>query len=196
MFLVFPRWRLRVSVFAIPCVITLLWLEGLCPFLVMLASAFFHELGHIIAAKSLGYRLRRIDVLPMGALIVVPEGIPYHHEMIIALSGPISSLVCSLASLLVFLSNRSPLALFSFLSNLVFGIFNLLPEKKLDGGKALFCFLINKKSAETTELICSAASTASKMLFLFFVSLCAIESGFNLGVALLSVSLLLQLFSE
>lgn len=174
----------------------LFWLEGFLPFSVMMLSALVHELGHIVAVRSLGYRLRRIDLLPMGALIVVPEGIPYNHEMIIALAGPASSLVCSLIFSIAFLLNGEPICLFGFLSNLVFSLFNLIPEKKLDGGKALYCCLINKKSAETTENICSVATAVSKMLFVFVLSLCIVESGLNLGVALLSFSLLIQLFAK
>lgn len=196
MFLVLPRWRLRISVFAVPCAITLCWLEGFAPFFIMMLSALLHEFGHIIASKLLGYRLRRIDLLPMGALIVVPEGIPYNHEMIIALCGPIASLFCSLVFATLFGIFGSSLALFGCIVNAVFAVFNLLPEKKLDGGKALYCYLINKKSVETTERIFSVVSTVSKMLFVFFMSFCFFESGMNAGVALLSTSLLIQLFSE
>ena len=164
--------------------------------MIMLFSALMHEIGHLSALTLLGYRFRRIDVLPMGALIVVPEGIPYESEFVIAVSGPIVSLIVSIGFAIAYFINGTPLLLFGVISNLVFALFNLLPERKLDGGKALFCFLIKRKNAQTVDRICESVSMLSKAFFLIFVLFCASMSGFNLGVTLLSFSLLLQLVCE
>lgn len=196
MFLIFPRLRLRISIFALPVLLIIFWLEGFLPFLVMVLSAVVHEFGHLTALHLLGYRARRIDVLPMGALIVVPEGVTYKDEFTIAVSGPLTSLVCALISALVFFLKPIPIVLFACVTNLVFAIFNLLPERKLDGGKALWTFLINKKSTEETERICSAVSMLSKTVFSLFVLTCAIQSGMNPGVLIVSFSLIFQFLSN
>lgn len=196
MFLVFPRLRIRVSVFAVPALLLILRLEGFLPFLIMLLSATAHESGHLITMRLCGYKPRRIDILPMGALIVCPEGIPYRHELYIALAGPLTSLLAATLSLLCFICSGSAEALFSFAANSVFGMFNLLPERKLDGGKALYCFLINKKSAEAAEKICSAASSASRMAFVAAALLFAVATNANLGVLLLTLVLVVQFLSK
>lgn len=191
MFIVFPRFRLRISLLALPIFICMLWLEGGLAFTVMLISALIHELGHLLAVRLLSYGVRRVDILPMGALIVLPEGIGYRDEAIIAASGPIASLLAAILFLFSFLIFRNAFLLFGAVMNALLGIFNLLPVKKLDGGKALCCYLLHKGKEGTR--ICAFASLAAKGIFIFFAVFCFFASGRNLGVALISVSLLLQL---
>ncbi len=173
----------------------MLWLEGIDAFLLMMLSALAHEFGHLLAMRVYGYRVRRVDILPMGALIVVPEGIPYSQEVIIALGGPIASIVCAAASGMWLAVVETPLALLGILINLTLAIFNLLPITKLDGGKALMSCLQNSgKNQKTAEHICFAASTLSKSLVLAFSIVFISVSGYNLGVILLAVALVLQVF--
>ena len=194
MFLVFPKFRLRISVFALPLTILMLWCEGFLPFSMLIISAAIHEIGHISAMRWLGYYIRRIDILPMGALIVCPEGIPYGDEYKIALAGPLSSLSFALVASILFLLNGSTLWFFLLLVNLVLGLFNLMPIKKLDGGKALSCFLLSKE--KSTEPICSVLSVMFKCLFIVLLPFVTVFSQFNLGVTLLSLSLAFQLLSD
>lgn len=191
MFIVFPKIRLRLSVFALPSFLLMLWLEGALPFAIILFSALMHEFGHLLALKILKYRVRRIDILPMGALIEVPEGIIYRDEAIIAVSGPLTSIILSLVCTVLFLITKDVYALFGAAMNALLGLFNMLPARKLDGGKALCCLLLHKN--KKAERICSAASIASKAVFLFIAVLCFLLCDYNLGVAILSFSLLLQL---
>lgn len=192
MFLVFPRLRLRISVFALPALLIMLWLEGLFPFLLLVASALVHELGHVFAIKTLGCRARRIDVLPMGALIVCPEGLSYRDETVIALSGPMFSLAASLIAICAYaLSKNVYLFFFSFI-NLFLAVFNLLPVKRSDGGKALFCLLMHGNK-ENAERICLTASKCSKLLLVLLISAGMVLSDFNLGAAMLSIALIFQL---
>ncbi len=191
-FILFPRVRLRISLLALPTVLLLLWSEDLIPFFVMLSSALVHELGHILALKHLGYRIRRIDILPMGAVIVVPEGIPYFCEFIIALAGPAVSLLCALLGFVVFLFAKTPITLYFGLINTVLGLFNLLPIKKLDGGKALSCILLHKQK-NSSEQICSAASVCAKAVLVTLCVLLVVMSDYNLGVILLTSALIMQI---
>lgn len=191
MYIVFPRARLRISLFALPCLLLMLWLEGAAAFSVMLFSAAWHELGHLLAVKMLKYRVRRVDILPMGALIVLPEGINHRGESIIALSGPAFSFFGALALAFAFVIVKAPLLLFGAVVNCLLALFNLMPVRKLDGGKALYCFLAYKN--KKAERFCSAASITAKAVFVFFVTLCFMLSDMNLGVALLGIALVLQL---
>jgi stage IV sporulation protein FB len=192
MFLVLPRFRIRVSVFALPSLLVMLWLEGLLPFLILMLSALVHEVGHIIAIRALGYRARRIDILPMGALIVCPEAIPFRDEVAIALAGPIASLAASAVGLLAFAVSKNTYIIFFALVNLMLALFNLLPIAKLDGGKALFCFLQYKEKRSCAR-ICTLASLFSKTLLIMIIALAVVSTGYNLGVILLFFALLVQL---
>lgn len=192
MFILLPRLRMRVSVLALPAFLLLLWLEGVVPLAIMMLSATAHEAGHILAIKLLGYRVRRIDILPMGALIVVPEGIPDKSEAVIALAGPITSLALAVLSMAWFAVSGTADPLFAVLINLVFGTINLLPIQKLDGGKALYCILSHKQKS-TAKQICSAVSLCAKIIFVTICVLFAVFTQFNLGVILMSLSLICQI---
>lgn len=185
---------MRVSVFAIPIFLLMLWLEGIEAFAVIMISAAAHEFGHLFMLKYLGYRIRRFDLMPMGAVIVVPEGIPDKDEFKIALSGPLSSVILLVLSTLLFLIFHNALLLLAVLMNLVLSIFNLLPIKKLDGGKALWCYLSEKQ--KNAERICSAASVCAKILFLIVSFILYYLCECNFGVLILLFSLNLQLLGK
>ena len=194
MWIVFPRARLRVSVFALPAAIIMLTLETALPFAVLVLSALLHEAGHIAALRLCGARPRRVDLLPLGALIVCPEGLSYSQEMLVALSGPVVSALCASACAVVYLASGGIYPLFAFFVNSLLAAFNILPAAKTDGGKALFCALeAANRGGEKARRLCAAcnycallAFTAA-MLFVFF------KTGRNAGVALLYFSLLVQI---
>lgn len=194
MFIVFPRFRIRISVFALPIMLLMLWCEGAFPFFVLFMSALMHEIGHLTAMNLLGYKHRRIDILPMGALIVCPEGIPYEKEGLIAIWGPVASLLLALAFGILFAITSKIIMLFGLLMNFTLGIFNLMPIRKLDGGKALYCFLSAKE--KSTEPICSVLSYGFAFMFLCFVGVFIYVTGYNLGVIILSVVLVIQLLEK
>ena len=206
MFILFPKLKMRISVFAIPAMLILLLNEGAIPFAILLFSAAFHEMGHLLAIWFLGYKIRRIDLLPMGALIVVPEGIPHQKEWKIALAGPLFSLLLALVSAILFAFIPILPLFYGLVINLVLALFNLLPIKLLDGGKALFCFLVSKKSGKhigdltavenaekKAERFCSALSYICLSVFVLSAMLCLSAVGFNFGVVLLVSFLLMQL---
>lgn len=191
-YIIFPKLRTRLSVFALPALALMLWLEGVGAFMILLASAFLHEIGHILAIGFCGYRVRRIDVLPMGALIVVPEGIPDFFEFIIAISGPAVSVVCGFLGLSVFLMTNSVWTLFFACVNLILGFFNLMPITKLDGGKA-FLSLLRHRNIKNADRISACVSKIAFSLIIFLLSLCFVLSDCNLGVLILCLALALQL---
>ena len=192
MFLVLPRFRLRVSVIALPSLIVMLWLEGFLPFFILVFSAVLHETAHIAVMRILGYRARRIDILPMGALIVCPEAIPFRDEAAIALAGPIASLTASAVGFIAFAVSKNAYTIFFAIVNLMLALFNLLPVASLDGGKALFC-LLQYKEKRSCARICTFASLFSKTLLIIIIALAVIFSGYNLGVISLFLALLVQL---
>lgn len=103
---------------------------------------FCHELGHAVAAKYFGCRLRKIELLPFGGVSETEEygNRPYHEELIVVLAGPFQHLVLIGFSWIAY-------AIFPFWSqadhqiflfhNAALFIFNLLPIWPLDGGKLL-----------------------------------------------------------
>lgn len=185
LWLVFPRARIRISVLSLPFLLIMLANEGFFPFCILFFSAAFHELGHIFALKKAGYSPRRTDILPMGALIVVPEGMSFRDELSVALSGPAASLSLFLLSLFFSVFFRSDYIIFSAAVNFTLFFINMLPIKKLDGGKALSCFLAIKSpenEKETASRLCDAVSNVSVILFFILGALALLLTKANLGL--------------
>ena len=131
--------------------------------LLLFACVTLHELGHSLAARRLGIRVRDITLLPIGGVAQL-ESMPERplHELLIALAGPATNFALAIGLGLVLalmggwgllfnsgrlpylsLEPRSPLTLVVYLlgANLVLGVFNLIPAFPMDGGRVLRALL-------------------------------------------------------
>lgn len=119
-----------------------------------------HELGHAIAAKYFGWRLRKIELLPFGGVAETEEygNRPYREELIVILAGPFQHLILmalSWVAVAIFpFWTTSDHELFLF-HNTALLFFNLLPLWPLDGGKLLqliTCKFLPFREAQTWAL--------------------------------------------
>lgn len=191
MYILFPRLRLRVSAFALPGALLLIYCEGLLPFCILFLSCLLHEFGHLAALCICKCRYRRMDILPMGALIVCPEGMPYKKELAVALAGPAASALGCAAALAFFAAFGSVSVLYAFAVGAVLCLFNLMPAKRLDGGKALLNYLLMHKEKDTAERICSAVSSVVFVLLFALAAAVYFALDGNAGVMLMLTLLLL-----
>lgn len=106
-----------------------------------------HELAHVVVAGGLGWKVKRIELLPFGGVVEFDEafyGTP-GSEIAISLAGPIHNLI--FAGLVLALLQREILppgfGEFVFELNLAMGLFNLLPAIPLDGGRVARALLSN-----------------------------------------------------
>jgi Zn-dependent protease len=102
-----------------------------------------HELGHVVAALSMGLRVRRVFVHLLGGVSEIePEPEKASQEIIISAAGPVAS--AAIAGVAWFGATISPdhsaigveLAILAW-SNLAIAVFNALPGLPLDGGRVL-----------------------------------------------------------
>ena len=142
-----------------------LW--GVLLILLLFVCVTLHEFGHAVAAKYFGIEVPTITLLPIGGLARLermPEK-PY-QELIIAVAGPaVNFIIAALLLPIILLSSdmaagsdgtavnvgnmlrdaRSP-GMLNLIVNLVFtnlllGIFNMLPAFPMDGGRILRALL-------------------------------------------------------
>ncbi|MBA1335236.1 MAG: hypothetical protein HPY66_0858 [Firmicutes bacterium] len=109
---------------------------------------FLHETAHLITARMFGYKIREIDILPLGGVVRI-EGLFQLNpvrEIIIAAAGP--ALNIAVAFLTAYCGKP---ALFEetrtnyFIAvNVVIALFNLVPALPLDGGR-IFRALLSYK---------------------------------------------------
>lgn len=109
--------------------------------LTLFAIVLVHELGHVIAARSFGWTVREVKLLPFGGVAEVEDGsgLPAKEEALVALAGPLQNVwMAGAAWLLGQIGIWQPeWAAYVCQANIMIGLFNLLPILPLDGGKLL-----------------------------------------------------------
>lgn len=116
--------------FALICALALI--SGNAGALLMhLGALFLHECAHCLMAGLLGCRAAAIWLLPYGCRMDILGMDSPWDEFMIALSGPVFSLLCFMGSRMI------PKAADFSEANMYIAIINLLPVYPLDGGRVL-----------------------------------------------------------
>ena len=192
MYLVFPRIAVRLHVLTVPAVCMLFWLEGTYAAALLLLAAFVHECGHLAALRAFGIVVKRIDVLPMGAVIAYDDSLcPHSQTAWIAFAGAGANLLAG-AVCLPFL--HSLYAMYFFAVNLALAITNLTPIETLDGGTMLRSLLMLGDHADRAEQLCRTVSRVSLLLLAAALIWLGMYSSFPIWHLLLSAVMLMQIF--
>lgn len=127
--------RIQLHPIMIPLIIYFIGTGQFAHYSILFFSLLFHEIGHLIAAKWTGLKVKRCIIMPYGGAIVIRNlrHAPKHHQWVVAIAGP-------LATSLLFLCTQ----FFTFPGQEFFNqvqlsifIINCLPILPLDGGQAL-----------------------------------------------------------
>lgn len=143
-----------------------LFIVGILSSLIILISILLHELTHSLVAQKYGLIVSEIELFLFGGVSKIDkEPETPKSEMVIAIVGPLSSLIIGFSFLMVvFLSPiiLSPIIyvslLYTGISNIGLGLFNLIPAFPIDGGRVLRAFLWYRRRD-----ILSATKTASRV---------------------------------
>lgn len=151
-------------------------LFGVGLILLLFACVVLHELGHALAAKSVGIPVREILLLPIGGMAFLTR-LPRKplHELWIAVAGPLVNVVIMLIllpfgvdSMFLPLVVADPTVAPSvetviqslFNANLMLALFNMLPAFPLDGGRvlrALLAFATGERTATNIATVIGQA---------------------------------------
>jgi stage IV sporulation protein FB len=164
--------------------------------LTLFGIVLIHELGHVAAAKSFGWRIREVCFLPFGGVAVSEESgtVPAREEIIVALAGPAQHIwMVSMALLLVHLGVwDAEWAHYFIQGNLMIGLFNLIPVPPLDGGRifqALCSYWMSyHRTIWLSALLGIALSVVMVGLALFYVG----KGGIQLNMLVVGGFLLLS----
>lgn len=115
-----------------------------------LLALLFHEGAHALMARARGYVVKKIVLLPYGAMMSAGENFDKTSSVLIGLAGPCCNIVLALVTLgLWWLYPASyPYTIAFLYANLSLGLFNLLPVYPLDGSRVVlgFCKTNSKQS--------------------------------------------------
>ena len=106
--------------------------------LALLSAAVCHELGHALVLRCCGGHIARLRLTVLGAEMVLADAsrLSYGGELLVTLAGPAVNL--GLCAALTALGARWEVLYLFAAAQLVLGLYNLLPIRPLDGGRALW----------------------------------------------------------
>lgn len=173
----------------------------------LMIFAILHECGHLIAGLIMGFKLEKINIMPMGLSISFKIPIENYNKkvdksnilsvkkIIIAFAGPIINIIIALIVTFINLNFTEVQRLNIVYANIIICIFNLLPIYPLDGGRILKQFLKIKKgvikSLQYTHIIQNIA-----IIFLTFVSSIAIYYLENISILIIIIYLWILVINE
>lgn len=160
-------------------------------FLVYVLTALVHELGHYFVSERCGYQLKRIVLMPYGAVISGDVSIRYKDEIEIAFAGPAVNflIVLFFVALWWVVPDVYPYTAEVVAANLTIATINLLPCYPLDGGRILLATLSLYLKRSTAEKISKGIGVAlAAALFGLFVYSCFV--GVNITLLFFSLFML------
>jgi Zn-dependent protease/CBS domain-containing protein len=120
------------------------WVLGFIAALLLFVSVLLHELAHSLVARARGVPVKRITLFIFGGVSdLEQEPQTPGVEFQIAIVGPLTSLAIGAVTLVAgnLIGSNAPLvaAVLGYLgvTNLLLGVFNLIPGFPLDGGRVL-----------------------------------------------------------
>ncbi len=104
----------------------------------LVAGMYVHELGHVLALRSLGLPASAPMFIPLVGAAVRMRQPPRDpsHVVRVALAGPVAGFAFAGACLLGYALTGQPVLLTLTLLHVAFNLFDLLPFGPLDGGRA------------------------------------------------------------
>ena len=176
------------------------WLLGAITALLLFASVVVHELAHSLVAKSRGLGVRSITLFIFGGVSnLAGEAKKPSIEFVIAIVGPLTSLLIAAAAFTVDLASSPGALVDAVLSYLVFinvalGLFNLLPGFPLDGGRVLRAVAWNWTGSlrRGTEIAAFAGQLVAWGLLLYGFWLILVEGLFINGIWIGAIGWFLQ----
>ena len=128
-------------------------------YMLIMIFALIHELGHIMIGILLGFKLEKIEIIPVGIAIsfninfddfnkkIGKSNLLELKKILIALAGPLVNIIIIIITLYLKIGIIKKLNI--IYANILIGIFNLLPIYPLDGGrilKGILNILIGRKN--------------------------------------------------
>ncbi|KRE36701.1 M50 family metallopeptidase [Paenibacillus sp. Soil724D2] len=155
-----------------------------------------HELGHLAAANGFGWRVREVQLLPFGGVLIVDElgTAPTREELIVSLAGPLQHVWMILVALLMKWVDVGASSWWDYFieANLMIGLFNLIPVMPLDGGKVMQSLLGYLLSYHNTILYTAWISMILSLVIIVIAIFQLINGQLPLNILVIGIFLLVS----
>ena len=150
---------------------------------ILMLFAFFHELGHLFAGIILGFKPKSLSINPVGLSIAFHVKVDDYKErvrkgnilavkkLIIALMGPAVNFLIVIVFMLFDLDFFYIRREFVIYSNILIGLFNLIPVYPLDGGRILKSMLHIVVGLQKSYEYINVVSNVCVVMLTFFSSI-------------------------
>lgn len=166
--------------------LTLFFLGEITVFIVTTLSALLHEFAHYVVASRMGYSMQKIRLMPFGAELFGDfDSFQNRDELKVAIAGPIMNFCICIVVLGLWWIKPVVYSFTDvfFSTNLVMGIFNLLPIFPLDGGRILLCLLSkNMERKKSAKIVKNITKTFAICLFIVFILTLVYKINLTFGI--------------
>lgn len=147
---------------------------------ILMLFAFIHELGHLFAGIILGLKVKKINVIPFGISIDFEDYSSKYliKKIIIAIAGPLVNLIIFILGIY---NNWKEEVIYT---NVLIGMFNMIPIYPLDGGRILKYIFQLCGDAKEAEIITYKLSNIL-IILLTVISSVGILLMHNIGIVLI-----------
>lgn len=123
----------------------------------VLAAVISHEAAHLFAGRLFGMRAKKLTLMPTGLSISMTPPPSYAAEAAVAAAGPfVNGVICILIATGLFGAGAAARELFGF--SAFFGLLNILPVRRLDGGVLAWSILSRRFGIDAAERVIDITS--------------------------------------
>lgn len=167
--------------------------------LTLFSVVIIHELGHVFAAKSYGWTIEEIQILPFGGVANMKQNNDsILEEFIVAIAGPLQNLMMIIIGIGFQRINlwSSEWTTFFIQANTIILLFNLIPITPLDGNKLLksilYVFFPYRKVIKYSIFI----SILLIIFFLIWASGFLLDNKVNINGIVIAIFFIISIYKE
>lgn len=167
-------------------------------FMITVVSALLHEAGHLLCLISYDAPPSEIIIGAAGFKMKMSGKIlSYRQETVVSLAGVfVNFLIASLLSIFYCFAGGDNRLLMPIYANIGLGVVNLLPIEPLDGGRALYFWLCQKRTEAHAGRITDKVGLAFLMPLFILSFIILVKSGYNITLLCISIYLGISLIAR